>query len=72
MKLLSYKEQLIGNNKISREDSQGQMLELLYSELFGNVRAAYEYEQNIKKVKLNDVKKLANFKKYSFFALVPA
>lgn len=66
------KEQLMGNNKISNEDSQGQMLELLYSEIFGNARESYEYGKNIKKVKLSDVKKLANFKNYSIFALVPS
>ena len=47
------------------------MLELLFSEIFGNAKKSYEYERNIRKVRLNDVKKLANLKKYSFFALVP-
>lgn len=65
------KEQLIGNHKIGQEDSQGQMLDLLYSELFGNAKKAYEYEKNIRAVKLSEVKKLANFNDYSFFALVP-
>lgn len=66
------KEQLIGNNKISKEDSSGQMVELLYCENFGNVKEAYEYEKKVKEIKIEDVKKLANFKKYSFFALIPA
>lgn len=70
--LKEIKEQLIGNNKISKEDSQGQMLELLFSEIFGNAKRSYEYEKNIRAVRLSEIKKLANFKKYSFFALMPA
>jgi len=65
------KDQLIGNHKIGREDSQGQMLELLFGELFGDVKLIYEYEKRVKAVKLSEVKKIANFKDYSFFALVP-
>jgi len=69
--LKEIKEQLIGNNKINKEDSQGQVLELLYSEVFGNAKESYEYEKNIRNVKLSDVKKIADFKKYSIFALIP-
>jgi predicted Zn-dependent peptidase len=65
------KEQLIGNNKISQEDSQSQMLELLYGEMFGDPNEVYKFEKNIKSVKLKDVRAIANLKKYSFFALVP-
>jgi predicted Zn-dependent peptidase len=68
------KEQLIGNSKISREDSQGQMLELLYNEVWGDAYRVYNYEKEIKKVKIEDVKKLASKVKegnYSFLALVP-
>jgi predicted Zn-dependent peptidase len=69
--LKEVKEQLIGNHRIAKEDSQGQMVELLAHEIFGNVDELYKYEQNIKSINLSDVKKLANFKKYSLFALVP-
>jgi len=65
------KEQLIGNSKISREDSQGQMLDLLYNEIWGDAKKSYEYEKNIEKVKLLNVKNLAKFNKYSFIALIP-
>ncbi len=65
------KEQLIGNSKISKEDSQGQMIDLLYNEIFGDANRAYKYEGEIKKVKLADVKKLAEFNRYSFIALIP-
>ena len=67
------KEQLIGNYQISMEDSQSQMVNLLVSEIQGEAKDFYEYEKNISKVKLNDVKELAKkaIKEYSFFALVP-
>jgi predicted Zn-dependent peptidase len=67
------KEQLIGNSKISREDSPGQMLDLLYNEVWcGDAGRSYDYEKNIKKVKLEDVKKLVqSAKRYSFIALIP-
>jgi predicted Zn-dependent peptidase len=67
------KEQLIGNYQISMEDSQQQMVNLLAYELHGNAKKFYDFEKDILKVKLADVKRLAsNVKKdYSFFALVP-
>ena len=66
------KDQLIGNSKISKEDSQGQMLDLLYNEVWGDAKKSYEYESNIKKVKSIDVKDMSkNIKKYSLIALVP-
>jgi predicted Zn-dependent peptidase len=65
------KEQIIGNSKISREDSQGQMLDLLYNEIYGDAKNSYLFEKKIKKVKKKDVQDLANFKEYSLLALVP-
>ncbi|NCN86570.1 insulinase family protein [archaeon] len=68
------KEQLIGNYQISMEDSQNQMLHLLIEEIDSDAKNFYLYENNISKVKLEDVKKLASkvvSGKYSFFALVP-
>lgn len=71
--LKEIKEQIIGNYQISMEDSQTQMMNLLISEIQGDAKDFYEYEKNISKVKLEDVKEIAsNFKKnHSFFALVP-
>lgn len=63
--------QLIGNYRISMESSDGQMNQLLFSEIDGKVKEFYEFEKNIRAVKLKDVKKLAKIKEYSFFALVP-
>jgi len=65
------KDQLIGNSQISKEDSQGQMLDLLYNEIWDKAEDSYKYEQNIKEVTLVDVKKIADFKDYSFIALIP-
>jgi predicted Zn-dependent peptidase len=68
------KEQLIGHHQISMEDSQSQMVNLLANEIAGTVEEFYDFEKNIKKVNLEDVKKMASEVKegnYSFFALVP-
>jgi predicted Zn-dependent peptidase len=65
------KEQLIGNYHISMEDSQMQLIGLLLYEIDGNAKKFYEFEKNIQEVKLEDVKKLAKLKDYSFLALVP-
>ncbi|MFH1151833.1 MAG: pitrilysin family protein, partial [Nanoarchaeota archaeon] len=67
------KEQMIGNYHISMEDSQLQMMNLLYSEINGDAKNFYEFEKNIRAVKLEDVKELAKKAKerFSFFALVP-
>ncbi|MFH1326577.1 MAG: pitrilysin family protein [archaeon] len=68
------KEQIIGNYYIDMEDSILQMTHLLYFEMNGNAKTFYEFEKEIKKTSLNDVKELAETvkdKNYSFFALVP-
>jgi len=65
------KEQLIGNYRISMEDSQNQLIGLLLNEIDGNAKEFYEFEKRIRAVKLKDVRKMAKLKDYSFFALVP-
>ena len=65
------KEKMKGNYQISMEDSQNQMVNLLSNEITGKAEDFYDFEKNISEVKLEDVKKLAKIKKYSFFALVP-
>jgi len=67
------KEQIIGNHNISIEDSQSQMVNLLYAEFNSRAELFYDFEKNISKVNLEDVKELAKkaSEKYSFFALVP-
>lgn len=65
------KEQIIGNHQISMEDSVIQMTSLLLYEINNNVEDFYNFEKNINAVRLEDVRKLARLRKYSFFALVP-
>jgi predicted Zn-dependent peptidase len=65
------KVQLVGNYHIYMEDSQSQLINLLIHELDGNAKEFYDFEKNIKSVRLEDVKKMAKIKDYSFFALVP-
>ena len=68
------KDQLIGNFQISMEDSQGQMIHLISSEIDSSAEEFYDYEKKIKSVKLDDVRRLASKVKkgeYSLFALIP-
>lgn len=65
------KDQIIGNSRISREDSQGQMLDLLFNEIHESAEISYKFEKNISKVKLRDVKELAKIKNYSTLTLIP-
>jgi predicted Zn-dependent peptidase len=65
------KNQMIGNYLISMEDSQVQLGSLLTAEIENSAEEFYKFEKMIKKVKLENVKKLAKIKKYSFLALVP-
>ena len=71
--LKEVKDQIIGNYQIGMEDSQMQMVNLLFHEVDGNVEEFYEFEEKIRAVKLEDVKEIAKKakEKYSFFALVP-
>lgn len=71
--LESIKRQIIGNYKISMEDSQSQMVNLLGAEVEGDASKFYEFEDKISKVSVEDVRELARRvgNKHSFFALVP-
>jgi predicted Zn-dependent peptidase len=65
------KERLIGLKKVSSEESANVMNELIFYELVGNAEDYYKHEEEIKKVKLEDVKKLAKIKEFSSAAIVP-
>ncbi len=68
------KEQLIGNYHISMEDSQTQMIGLLGNEIHTKAEDYYNFEEDVRKVELEDVKKMASEVKkgnFSFFSLVP-
>ena len=53
------KDQLIGNYQISMEDSQSQMVNLLSYEISDIAEEYYNYEKEISKVKIEDIKELA-------------
>jgi len=66
------KEKLIGLKKISAEESANVMNELLYTELTtGDAENYYKYEEKVKAVNLDDVKKLAKIKEYSIAMILP-
>ncbi len=67
------KEQIIGNYRIEMEDSQAQMVSLMMHEINGKAEDFYDFEKEISKVKIEDVKNLAKKakEKHSFFALAP-
>ena len=69
--LQQVKDQIIGNYQIGMEDSQRQMVNLLFAEVNGKAEEFYDFEKNISAVKLKDIQNLAKIKKHSFFALVP-
>ena len=67
------KAQLIGNYQISMEDSQTQMVSLLFSEMDGKAEEYYDFEKKISEVKLKDGREIAEkaYKKYSLYGLIP-
>jgi predicted Zn-dependent peptidase len=67
------KERLIGLRHVSREDSSDVMNELVFNELRGDAEDYYRYEDEVRKVELGDVKRLAKeiVKEYSTAAIVP-
>jgi predicted Zn-dependent peptidase len=65
------KERVNGLHKVLSEESVSTMNELLFHEFFGKAEDYYKHEEKINKVKLEEVKKLAQIKAYSFAAIVP-
>ena len=65
------KEQLIGARKLEEEDSFNTMNFLMLEEIAGDSSNYYKYEENIKKVKLEEVRKISKLKNFSSFSLVP-
>jgi len=65
------KEQLIGLREVGSEESEEVMMGLITEENAGNAENYYKYEERINSLKLEDLKKLAKLKAYSFMALVP-
>jgi len=65
------KEQLIGAREVESESGEDVMLNLITEENAGNSEEYYRYEDRINQVGLEEVRKLAKLKGYSFIALVP-
>ncbi|HLF54070.1 MAG TPA: insulinase family protein, partial [Candidatus Nanoarchaeia archaeon] len=65
------KERVIGLKKVSSEESLNVMNELLFAEITGDVGNYYKYEENIRKVSLEDVQKFSDVDEYSFAVIVP-
>ncbi|MEM4271928.1 MAG: pitrilysin family protein [Candidatus Pacearchaeota archaeon] len=66
------KQQVIGLRKVNSEESANVMNELMVNEIINDARDYYKHDDEIKKVKLADVKKLAaSVKEFSFAAVVP-
>lgn len=65
------KERAIGLHKISSEESVNVMNELMLNELVSSAEEYYKHEENINKVNLDEIKKIAQVKDYSFAAIIP-
>lgn len=65
------KERLIGLREISKEKCDSTMIDLLQEEIGGDAENYYNYEDEISKVRLLDVRALSKLKGFSFVALVP-
>ncbi|MBI2629921.1 insulinase family protein [Candidatus Pacearchaeota archaeon] len=65
------KEQLIGLRNVESEESINTMNGLIDEEINGDAEEYYNYEENVLKTKLEDVRAISNIKNYSFIALVP-
>ncbi len=65
------KEKVIGLRKVGSEEGINVMHQLIEEEVAGDARNFYKYEDKINKVKLKDVRKLADIKDYSSLTLLP-
>jgi predicted Zn-dependent peptidase len=65
------KETLIGLREISKEKCDSTMMDLLQEEIAGNSSKYYEFENEINKVRLEDVRNLSNLKGFSLAGLLP-
>ncbi|PIN93020.1 hypothetical protein COU54_04680 [Candidatus Pacearchaeota archaeon CG10_big_fil_rev_8_21_14_0_10_31_24] len=67
------KNRLIGLKRVSSEESSGVMISLLITELAVGAEKYYDYEKEVEKVSLSEVKDLAKelIKSYSSAAIVP-
>ncbi|MFW6283742.1 MAG: insulinase family protein, partial [Minisyncoccales bacterium] len=71
--LRQIKKRLIGNFKISTEDSSHQMINLLYNEIGSDAKEFYDFEKKISEITLDEIREIAKnaYDKHSFFVLEP-
>jgi len=65
------KNQVIGNFDVESEDSDLTALNLVLEEIAGKAENYYKYEENVNRVSMEEIKKLANLPDYSYFILTP-
>lgn len=65
------KDKIIGFRKVTSEESVNVMNSLMYEELNGDANEYYKFEEKIKAVTLEQVKQLAEIKKYSTATILP-
>mgnify|MGYP001562557113 CR=1 FL=1 len=65
------KTQLLGNKKVGSEGSGETAINLILEEIIGNAEDYYVYDVEVKKVTLDEIKKLANIEEYSYSVLSP-
>jgi len=69
--LTEAKVQVVGNRKVESEGSSETALNLILEEISGDSKKYYDYEKNISKVSLKDVRSLAKRAKFASFSLGP-
>jgi predicted Zn-dependent peptidase len=65
------KQQVIGKYDVNSEDSNTRAVNLFLEEISGNGEDYYKFKENIEKISLEDIKKLAEKTEYSSFVLSP-
>lgn len=65
------KKKLVGSYLVSSEGSEDSVVNLVLEDVFGDAKNFYLFEENVKKVTLEDIKEIARDSNYSSFVLSP-
>jgi predicted Zn-dependent peptidase len=65
------KIKIVGERKIKSEESDFTALNLIVEEVSGDYKNYYKYEEEIKKVRVDDIKKISENTSYALFVLNP-
>ena len=66
------KEQIIGSYELSKETSENTAENLIIEEIAGNAGDYYKLPEYVSAINLEDVRRLAKIKNYSFLEVIPA